>query len=69
MKTIPRIRFAPAIALCIVAASISSCAVGPGMDGGIVGTGNRVDCDAKMKKDGTPAPLPEVCQRENEVRR
>lgn len=33
----------------------------PGMDGGIVGTGNRPDCEPRNAKDGTALPLPQGC--------
>lgn len=69
MKKILRFRVATAIALCVAVSSIPGCAVGPGMDGGIVGTGNRVSCDPRMNKDGTPAPLPEECNRDRETPR
>ena len=34
-------------------------------DGGIVGTGNRIDCEAEARKSGTPDSVPEECKREN----
>jgi len=46
--------------LIIGIALLGACATGPEMDGGIVGTGNRIDCEALAKKDG---PLPEECRR------
>ena len=42
MKLEPR-RSAFILALCIAALSIAGCARVPVMDGGIVGTGNRID--------------------------
>ena len=56
-------RILAAAVACIAALSMGACA-SPRMDGGIVGTGNQVDCDAQAKKDGSAAPLPEECQRE-----
>ena len=47
---------------CIVAASLAACAA---MDGGIVGTGTRSDCEARTPPDGTPAPVPEDCKRQS----
>jgi len=35
----------------------------PVMDGGIVGTGNQIDCEPRKEKDGTAAPLPDECRR------
>ena len=35
----------------------------PSMDGGIVGTGNQLDCEPRTAKDGTPVPLPAECRR------
>jgi hypothetical protein len=32
------------------------------MDGGIVGTGNRIECAAVAKKERTDAPVPEECK-------
>ena len=46
---------------CMIAACAST--PGPGMEGGIVGTGNRPDCEA-LKKKGGGAPLPAECGRE-----
>jgi hypothetical protein len=46
--------------LLIIIVSLAACATAPEMDGGIVGTGNRIDCEALAKKD---APLPEECRR------
>ena len=37
------------------------------MDGGIVGTGNRIDCEPRTAKAG--GPLPEECARDREPRR
>jgi hypothetical protein len=47
------------ITTCIAAVSIAACAVAPSIDGGIVGTGNRVDCEAR-----TEGTLPQDCKRE-----
>jgi len=47
---------------CIAALSLTSCAV---MDGGIVGTGTRSDCEARTATDGTPMPVPEECKRQS----
>jgi len=46
----------------VAAAVIAGCASAPGMDGGIVGTGNRVDCEPRTGTDGKPVPLPEECR-------
>jgi hypothetical protein len=46
---------------CVAAVLLTSCAV---MDGGVVGTGTRSDCEAKTAPDGTPTPLPEECKRQ-----
>jgi len=51
-----------ALGLCIVALAIAGCASRPNIDGGIVGSGNRVDCAALAKKDGADAPTPEECK-------
>ena len=48
------------ITTCFAVVSLGACATGPEMDGGIVGTGNRIDCEALAKKD---AALPEECKR------
>ena len=45
---------------CIAALSLTSCAV---MDGGIVGSGTRTDCEARTSPDGMPARVPEECKR------
>lgn len=42
------------------AAVLGACASTPSMEGGIVGTGNKPDCEA-LKKAGK-APLPEECR-------
>lgn len=49
------------IAAAIAAVSTSGCATAPEMDGGIVGTGNRPDCEAMARKD--PSSLPPECRR------
>jgi hypothetical protein len=51
------------VAACIAAFSIAGCAVAPSSDGGIVGTGNRIDCEEQVKKDGTRVPPPPECNR------
>lgn len=47
----------------IAAMSMAACMTARN-EGGIVGTGNQVDCDAQAKKDGSAASLPEECRRE-----
>ena len=44
----------------IVATAMTACSVAPSMDGGIVGTGNRIDCEKLAKK----SEMPEECRRE-----
>jgi hypothetical protein len=61
MKLEPR-RCAFFLALSIAAVSIAGCASAPVMDGGIVGTGNRIECAAVAKKERTDAPVPEECK-------
>jgi hypothetical protein len=53
-----------AIAIGIVVVLIAACATSPKMDGGIVGTGNEPDCEARKKKGDTETSLPEECKRE-----
>jgi len=53
-----------AITMCAVGL-IAGCAPGPSIDGGIVGTGNRMDCEPQTRKDGAQVPLPEECKRQN----
>ena len=50
------------IALCAVLTLLAACASAPSLEGGITGTGNKPDCDALRKKEGTP--LPEECKRQ-----
>jgi hypothetical protein len=64
MRTRLRCRVLWAITMYVAAISITACSVSPGIDGGIVGTGNRVDCEAQAKKNGTPGSIPEDCRRE-----
>jgi hypothetical protein len=55
----------PRRSLRSVALCMAGCAVRPGVDGidgGIVGTGNRIDCEALAKKDRTGATAPEECR-------
>jgi hypothetical protein len=52
------------VAICIAAILITGCATGTGIDGGIVGTGNRPNCEPNVAKDGTRIPLPEECARQ-----
>jgi hypothetical protein len=58
-------RILAAIAMCIAVASIAACGVSPGIDGGIVGTGNRMDCEPQAKKDGSRMPVPQECKPES----
>lgn len=51
-------------AACAAVISIGACSTPTAMDGGIVGTGHGIDCEAQAKKDGTGASLPEECKRE-----
>jgi hypothetical protein len=48
---------------------IAACTTVPRMDGGIVGTGNKPDCEALKKKGDTGTSLPEECKREAAVSR
>ena len=50
--------------LCIAVVSLAGCAAAPGIDGGIVGTGNKVDCEA-LRKERPPASLPDNCRQED----
>ena len=67
-STLRRACVASILRMAIV--SLAGCA-SPGIDGGIVGTGNRIDCEALKKeraRERAPAPLPEDCRRENDRR-
>ncbi len=57
-------RLLPATAACIAVAVLASCAA-PRNDGGIVGSGNRPDCETRS--DGTP--VPEECKRSDKASR
>ena len=50
--------------LCAAVLSLAGCASAPGIDGGIVGTGNRIDCEA-LRKERPGAALPADCQQES----
>lgn len=52
-----------AISACIALATIAGCAATRDIDGGIVGTGNRIDCEATPNKEGRHVPAPEDCRR------
>ena len=65
MRDRMRWRILLAVLAGIVTLVTSACST-PRIDGGIVGTGNQVDCEARAKKDGTTAPLPEECRREKQ---
>lgn len=62
MRSRLRCRVLWALVMCVAAIWMTACSVSPGIDGGIVGTGNRVDCDTQAKKDGTPGSVPEDCR-------
>jgi hypothetical protein len=66
-----RLRCRPvlAVTVCIAVAAVAACSSAPGIDGGIVGTGNRIDCENQTRKDGAQAPVPEDCKRESAARR
>jgi hypothetical protein len=61
---LPR-RILRSVTACIVLATVAGCASSPESDGGIVGTGNRIDCEALAKKARGQTPLPEECKRES----
>ena len=50
------------VTLCIALVSIAGCASAPGIDGGIVGSGSRIDCAALAQKERRDAPVPEECK-------
>ena len=50
-------------AAAVVALLITGCAAAPREDGGIVGTGNRSDCEEPVRKDGSRVPPAEGCLR------
>jgi hypothetical protein len=52
------------LAAWIGAVLIGGCAPAPSSDGGIVGTGNRIDCQEQVRKDGTKIPPPAECKAE-----
>jgi len=58
MKTRVACRVLLAIATCVVVMSIAACA---SIEGGIVGTGNRIDCE---KKEGVSGPIPQECEQQ-----
>jgi len=62
MKTRHWRRILSAIAMCTVTALITACASTSYNDGGIVGTGNRTNCETQPKKDGAHAPVSPDCK-------
>ena len=60
----PPMRISAALVACIAVLSLAGCAATPRSDGGIVGTGYRIDCEA-LRKEPAQAPLPEECREEN----
>jgi len=52
-------------ALCCLALTLAACATNARMDGGISGTGTRIDCEPKTRPDGTAVPLPEECKQQS----
>ena len=55
-----RVRFA--ILLSLGMALLGACATSSDIDGGIVGTGNRIDCAALAKAQQPGASVPRECQ-------
>lgn len=53
-----------AVMTCISGIWLTACSLSPRVDGGIVGTGNRVDCEAERRKGGAPESLPPECRPE-----
>ena len=51
-------------AILAMSALLAGCAAAPREDGGIVGTGNRIDCEEQVRKGGPRAPAPQDCKRE-----
>ena len=58
MKAGKLCRILLAITACLAIVGIAACAR-PGIDGGIVGTGNRIDCS---NKDGAQGSVPKECE-------
>jgi hypothetical protein len=58
-------RIAKWMAAGLAVLSMAACSTARMEDGGIVGTGNRIDCEAYARKGGTPDSVPEECKREN----
>jgi hypothetical protein len=52
----------PVVALCVALVWMAGCATAPVMDGGIVGSGNRIDCTAAAQNERTDTPVPEECK-------
>ena len=57
MKAVSFCRILLLVAACIAIVSIGACAR-TGMDGGIVGTGNRIDCASQEKSQDCEKPRP-----------
>ncbi len=53
------------VLMCVSGMLLTACSTSPRMDGGIVGTGNRVDCEAERAKGGTPESLPPECRSDS----
>jgi hypothetical protein len=51
-------------AACVAAILIGGCAAAPRSDGGIVGSGNRIDCEEQVRKDGARTSTPADCKRD-----
>ncbi len=54
-----------AVVMCVSGVWLAACSSSPRVDGGIVGTGTRVDCEAERSKGGAPESLPPECRSEN----
>jgi hypothetical protein len=65
MKRRVRGRILWIVMMCISGMLLTACSASPRVDGGIVGTGNRVDCEAERTKGGTPESLPPECRPDN----
>jgi hypothetical protein len=57
-------RISAGLVACSAVLSLAGCAATSSSDGGIVGTGDRIDCEA-LRKERAQAPLPEECRRES----
>lgn len=64
MTSILRGHILAALMIAVAVMAMTGCAKSSRIDGGIVGTGDRIECDTQATKDGGSGSMPANCTRD-----